>query len=123
MTAWDEGAGDEGAGDEAVAGPAPRGADRYVAVIGPRTADPQLCRLAYEVGAEIARRGAVLLCGGLTGVMEAAARGAREASPPGRSIGCCRASTGAMPTRSWTTRWPPGWPRPGTGRWSPAPTR
>jgi hypothetical protein len=59
--------------------------DRYVAVIGPRTADPRLCRLAYEVGAEIARRRAVLLCGGLTGVMEAAARGAREAS--GRSIG------------------------------------
>jgi hypothetical protein len=69
------------------AGSAQPGQDRYVAVIGPRTADPQLCRLAYEVGAEIARRRAVLLCGGLTGVMEAAARGAREASPPGRSIG------------------------------------
>ncbi len=60
---------------------------RYVAVIGPGTAGPRLCRLAYEVGAELARRHAVLLCGGLGGVMEAAARGAREASPPGRSIG------------------------------------
>lgn len=79
------------AGEEsAAAGPAGSAQpeqDRYVAVIGPRTADPRLCRLAYEVGAEIARRRAVLLCGGLNGRMEAAARGAREASPPGRSIG------------------------------------
>ncbi|HEY0166168.1 MAG TPA: TIGR00725 family protein [Jatrophihabitans sp.] len=69
------------------AGSAPREQDRYVAVIGPRTADARLYQLAYEVGAELAGRHAVLLCGGLTGVMEAAARGAREASPPGRSIG------------------------------------
>ena len=58
---------------------------RYVAVIGPGSADSRLYRLAYQVGAELARRQAVLLCGGLGGVMEAAARGAREAS--GRSIG------------------------------------
>jgi uncharacterized protein (TIGR00725 family) len=56
-------------------------------VIGPGTASPELYRLAYQVGAELARRQAILLCGGLDGVMEAAARGAREASPPGRSIG------------------------------------
>ena len=56
-------------------------------MIGPGTADAELCRLAYEVGAELARRQAILLCGGLGGVMEAAARGAREASPPGRTIG------------------------------------
>jgi uncharacterized protein (TIGR00725 family) len=56
-------------------------------VIGPGTADPELYRLAYQVGAELAARQAVLLCGGLTGVMEAAARGAREADPPGRTIG------------------------------------
>jgi uncharacterized protein (TIGR00725 family) len=56
-------------------------------VIGPGTVSPQLYRLAYEVGAELARRQAILLCGGLGGVMEAAARGAREAAPPGRSIG------------------------------------
>jgi len=56
-------------------------------VIGPRAADPPLYRLAYQVGAELAARRAVLLCGGLTGVMEAAARGAREASPAGRAIG------------------------------------
>lgn len=81
MTARDEGS----AGGPAAS--APREPDRYVAVIGPRTAGPELYRLAYEVGAELAGRRAVLLCGGLTGVMEGAARGAREASPPGRSIG------------------------------------
>jgi uncharacterized protein (TIGR00725 family) len=35
-------------------------------------------QLAYEVGSLIAQRGAVLVCGGLQGVMEAAARGAHE---------------------------------------------
>jgi uncharacterized protein (TIGR00725 family) len=34
---------------------------------------------AQAVGTELARRGAVLVCGGLGGVMEAACRGAREA--------------------------------------------
>ena len=36
-------------------------------------------RTAYQVGAEVAKRGAVLLSGGLGGVMEAASRGAKEA--------------------------------------------
>jgi uncharacterized protein (TIGR00725 family) len=35
-------------------------------------------RLAYEVGAEVAARGCVLVTGGLGGVMEAAAKGAAE---------------------------------------------
>ncbi len=35
--------------------------------------------LAEQAGREIARRGAILVCGGLGGVMEAAARGAHEA--------------------------------------------
>ncbi len=35
-------------------------------------------RLAYEVGAEIASRGCILVTGGLGGVMEAASRGAAE---------------------------------------------
>ncbi|MGI0020547.1 MAG: TIGR00725 family protein [Nitrososphaera sp.] len=34
--------------------------------------------LAYETGKEIAKAGAVLVCGGLEGVMEAACRGAKE---------------------------------------------
>ncbi|HXY82461.1 MAG TPA: TIGR00725 family protein [Candidatus Saccharimonadales bacterium] len=36
-------------------------------------------KAAYEVGFEIARTGAVLITGGLGGVMEAASRGAKEA--------------------------------------------
>lgn len=40
---------------------------------------------AYQVGAEIARAGAVLVCGGLGGVMEAACKGAKEAG--GTTIG------------------------------------
>jgi uncharacterized protein (TIGR00725 family) len=35
-------------------------------------------KVAYQVGAEIARQGAVLLTGGLGGVMEAASQGARD---------------------------------------------
>jgi uncharacterized protein (TIGR00725 family) len=34
--------------------------------------------LAFEVGVEVARRGAILVTGGLKGVMEASGRGARE---------------------------------------------
>ena len=49
-----------------------------IGVIGTSGADRRAARDAYEVGRLIARRGAVMICGGLTGVMEAAARGARE---------------------------------------------
>jgi uncharacterized protein (TIGR00725 family) len=41
--------------------------------------------VAFELGRGIAERGAVLICGGLTGVMEHAARGARAAG--GLTIG------------------------------------
>ncbi|MDD2900932.1 MAG: TIGR00725 family protein [Syntrophales bacterium] len=50
----------------------------YVAVIGGGEAPPKILDLAREVGREVARRGAVLLCGGLGGVMAAAAQGAQE---------------------------------------------
>jgi len=40
---------------------------------------------AEAVGAELARRGAVVVCGGLGGVMEAVCRGAKDAS--GTTIG------------------------------------
>ena len=58
---------------------------RYVAVIGGGEAAPEVAALAYEVGRELARRGAIVICGGLGGVMEAAARGVQEAG--GVSIG------------------------------------
>jgi uncharacterized protein (TIGR00725 family) len=49
---------------------------RTLSVIGAGDASPAVCSVAEEVGREIARRGAVLVCGGRGGVMEAAARGA-----------------------------------------------
>ena len=56
-----------------------------VAVIGAGDAPRAVCKLAFEVGREIARAGAVLLNGGRTGVMESAAAGAREEG--GHTIG------------------------------------
>ena len=50
-----------------------------IGVIGPGEADSRQRAVAEAVGAEIARQGAVLVCGGLGGVMEAAARGAKNA--------------------------------------------
>jgi uncharacterized protein (TIGR00725 family) len=47
--------------------------------VGAGEAGDRLISLAEQTGAELARRGAVLVCGGLGGVMEAASRGAREA--------------------------------------------
>jgi uncharacterized protein (TIGR00725 family) len=56
-----------------------------VAVIGAGDAPPDVCKLAFEVGREIARRDAVLINGGLGGVMESAAAGARKEG--GHTIG------------------------------------
>ena len=50
-----------------------------ISVIGGRDVSPELLAAAEAVGAEIARRGHTLVSGGLTGVMEAASRGARSA--------------------------------------------
>jgi uncharacterized protein (TIGR00725 family) len=57
----------------------------YIAVIGGSDIGPETADLARKVGQEVAKRGAVLLCGGLGGVMAAAAQGAREAG--GVSLG------------------------------------
>jgi len=50
-----------------------------VSVIGAGAATAEEKALAEEVGRLVAERGAVLVCGGLGGVMEAACRGARSA--------------------------------------------
>ena len=52
---------------------------RQVAVIGAKAATDDAAELAADVGRLLAEAGATLVCGGLGGVMEAAARGAREA--------------------------------------------
>ncbi len=51
---------------------------KIIAVVGSTKAEPELLKLAEDVGAEIARRGAAVVCGGLGGVMEAVCRGARR---------------------------------------------
>lgn len=47
-----------------------------IAVIGGGSCNREEARLAEEVGRELAKRGATLVCGGLGGVMEAACKGA-----------------------------------------------
>lgn len=56
-----------------------------IGVIGGRAVSKKFYDIAYRAGAGIAKRGGVVVCGGLSGVMEAAARGARENG--GRTIG------------------------------------
>ncbi len=58
---------------------------KFIAVIGGGDCSPQEARLAEEVGRELVRHGAILVCGGLGGVMEAACRGA--SSEGGITIG------------------------------------
>ena len=57
----------------------------YVAVVGSGTATGELYEKAREVGRLVAEKGGTVVCGGLSGVMEAAARGAAEAG--GTAIG------------------------------------
>ncbi len=56
-----------------------------IAVCGAGKCDARIASLAEEVGRRIAESGALLVCGGLGGVMEAACRGA--ASVGGMTIG------------------------------------
>jgi len=58
---------------------------RFIAVIGGGQCSVQEVKLAEAVGGELARRGAILVCGGLGGVMEAASKGA--SAEGGMSIG------------------------------------
>ena len=56
-----------------------------ISVIGGNQATPEAYALAEQVGRELARRGVMVACGGLTGVMEAVCRGAKAAG--GTTIG------------------------------------
>lgn len=60
-------------------------ATKVIAVIGPANCDGSTAAQARAVGREIARRGALLVCGGRGGVMAAACQGAKEAG--GMTIG------------------------------------
>jgi uncharacterized protein (TIGR00725 family) len=65
-------------GVDAAARP-PGSPTRYVGVIGGRDCSREEARLAFELGQGIAREGWVLVCGGMSGIMEQACCGAREA--------------------------------------------
>jgi len=58
---------------------------RFIAVIGGNQCSKEEAKLAEGVGRELARRGAILVCGGSGGVMEAACKGA--SSEGGLTIG------------------------------------
>jgi len=57
----------------------PARAGLHIGVIGEGACSRRVAALAERVGRAIAEAGAVLLCGGLGGVMEAASRGAAQA--------------------------------------------
>ena len=57
----------------------------YIAVVGPSDPDTDTYEFAVAAGRLIAEGGGVVVCGGLGGVMEAAALGASEGG--GRSLG------------------------------------
>lgn len=52
---------------------------RYVAVIGPAQGDADAEAIAEKAGTLLAEAGAIVVCGGLGGVMEAVCRGAASA--------------------------------------------
>lgn len=58
---------------------------KIIAVIGGGQPSPEEAKLAEEIGRQLAKQGAILVCGGLGGIMEAACRGA--SSEGGVTIG------------------------------------
>jgi uncharacterized protein (TIGR00725 family) len=59
--------------------------ETYIAVVGPSAGTPAELAIGEAVGRGIAEAGGVLVCGGMGGVMEAAAGGCADAG--GRSVG------------------------------------
>jgi uncharacterized protein (TIGR00725 family) len=51
---------------------------KIIAVIGASSCQHEITEVAEKVGEAIAKKGAILICGGLGGVMEAACRGAKR---------------------------------------------
>ena len=49
-----------------------------VSVIGGNSPSPKASKLAYEVGSELAKEGAIVICGGLLGVMEEVCHGSKD---------------------------------------------
>jgi uncharacterized protein (TIGR00725 family) len=72
----------------------------YVAVVGPGESRPDEIAAAEELGRRLAEAGAVVVCGGLGGVMAAACRGAYSAG--GTTIGILPGSDRAD-ANEWVT--------------------
>jgi len=66
---------------------------KRIGIIGAGLGEKPLLDMAEEVGKAVAERGAILYCGGLGGVMEAAAKGAYEAG--GLTVGILPGSKAA----------------------------
>lgn len=49
-----------------------------IGVVGGHSCNEKTAQLAQKIGAEIAKLGAILICGGLGGIMEQVAKGAKE---------------------------------------------
>jgi hypothetical protein len=78
---------------------------KYIAVIGSGSCGEDARDAAYRAGKAIGQAGAVLVCGGLGGVMDAAAKGAAAAGgmsvgilPEQNRLGASRHLTIAIPT-------------------------
>jgi len=78
----------------------------YVMVSGPGSANERERAWAEEVGRLLAEAGAVVLCGGLSGVMDAVARGVRSAG--GISVGILPGDTRDGASTSLTVALPSG---------------
>ena len=65
----------------------------HIGVIGAGCCDSDVSEKAYQVGRAIAQHGAILFCGGLGGVMEAAAHGAKTEG--GLTVGILPGSSAA----------------------------
>jgi uncharacterized protein (TIGR00725 family) len=65
-----------------------------IGVIGAANTDAITLALAEEVGRLVAKKGAILVCGGLGGIMEAACRGAKSAG--GKTVGILPQATKEM---------------------------
>ena len=65
-----------------------------IGVLGPHDCSKEERKIGFAVGAELARQGAILLCGGLGGMMEAAAEGAK--SERGVTVGILPGETASV---------------------------
>jgi len=78
----------------------------YISVIGGSNCDDKIAETAYRVGKLIAERGAILVCGGLSGVMDAAARGVKDGG--GISVGILPDKTRERASKYLTIALPTG---------------